>query len=243
MRPITLLSAGAIALTALVPTTVSAGDRATDHHLEALRLECAARVTDAGPAVRCEWSEPTAPSAVAVKLFRLDLAFDDHRRVVYRSGELGITGFTDTEVRTGHRYAYAVVAYGEDGRVVARSRAEWVRVPSAHDVEVLRLHCSLGPAREAVGCEWSRPESQDAYVVSLWRSVDGGQRELVERFRPSGPNAYRDPVPGDATTITYAVIVAGEDGSIVARSRLESVRIPTIDVERAGPIRVGSRTP
>lgn len=235
MRRFTLMSAAAaVALIATIPTGAAASDDArpiTDAtDVEVLRLECQPRVADTGPVVRCDWSAPTTPAAAGIKLFRLDPAVDDHRRVVYRSENVHETGFTDTHVRRGHRYAYAVVALSEDGRVVARSRAEWVRVPTDRDVEVLRLHCALGDAGEAVGCEWSRPQSRDAYVVSLWRSVDGGPRELVERFRPSGPNAYRDPVPADATYITYAVIATSESDVIVARSRPETVRVRVTDV-------------
>ncbi len=239
MRRFTLRSAAAtVALLVAVPATAAAvaDDTApirdtTD--VEALRLECVARVADSGAVVRCDWSAPTTPAAVGVKLYRSDPADADGRRVVYRSGDVGATGFTDTHVRLGHRYVYAVVAVDVAGRVVARSRAEWVRVPSDSDVEVLRLRCALGPAGEAVGCEWSRPQSRDAYVVSLWRSVDGGARELVERFRPSGPTTYRDPVPADATRIIYAVIATSESGRIVGRSRPESVTIRHIDGVRA----------
>jgi hypothetical protein len=228
-----LTATAVLALTAILPTagTASAGaerDRTAD--VEVLRLECQARTTDAGSVVRCEWSEPTSPAAAAVKLFRLDPAVDDHRRVVYRSGNLAQTEFTDTSVRTGHRYAYAVVAVNADGRLVARSRTEWVRVPAASDVEVLRLHCELGDAADVVGCEWSRPTEPRAHVVTLWRSVDGGAREVVERFRPAGPNAYRDRVPPAAEHIVYAIVVTDRAGGIVGRSRPDVVRIPEVDV-------------
>lgn len=248
MRRFTLRSAAAtVALLVAVPATATAtaaGDTTpvrdtTD--VEALRLECVARVADSGAVVRCDWSAPTTSGAVGVKLYRSDPAVADGRRVVYRSGDVGATGFTDSHVRPGHRYAYAVVAVDQAGRIVARSRAEWVRVPSDSDVEVLRLRCASGPAGEAVGCEWGRPQSRDAYVVSLWRSVDGGQRELVERFRPSGPTTYRDPVPADATRITYAMIATSESGRIVGRSRPETVTIRHIDgvpAEAAGGERV-----
>lgn len=244
MRRFTILSAAiAVGCSTLMPAAVSAESDArqvTDANtdVEVLRLECRVRATDAGAAVRCDWSEPQAPAAAAIKLYRLDPEFDDHRRVIYRSENLGQTGFTDTHVRPGHHYAYAVVAVSEDGRLVSRSRAEWVRVPSDTDVERLRLHCALGDAGEAIGCEWSRPTSRDAYVITLWRSVNGGERELVERFRPSGPTTYRDRVPANATYVTYVVIATSESDRIVARSRTETVRIPTTDVAPDVPARL-----
>lgn len=248
-RIIQATAVAAIALTTALPAVAVAGsdphtdritDRVTDRvtDVEVIRLDCRVRTTDAGQVVRCEWSEPQARAAAGIKLYRLDPAIDDHRRLIYRSGDLAQTTFTDSHVRQGHKYAYGVVVVDANGRVVGRSRAEWVRVPVINDVELLRLDCELGPQREAVGCEWSRPQTRDAYVVSLWRSVNGGERELVERFRPTGPNAYRDPVPAGATHITYAVIATSETDRIVARSRPDTVRIPTVDVEPAGPIAV-----
>lgn len=243
MRRFTRLAAAtAVAITtafttvlagAVLPPVAAAAERSgptrdTASPIEPLRLECLARVTDSNAAVRCDWSAPTSPSAAHVELFRFDPAVDEHRELVYRSGDLGVTSFTDVDVRRGHRYAYVVVVTNADGRVVGRSRAEWVGVPGSADVEALRLHCTLGSNHEAIGCEWSRPETADAAVVSLWRSVNGGPRELVDRFRPSGPNAYRDPVPADATHVTYTVIATSESDRVVARSRPATVRIPQI---------------
>lgn len=244
-RIIQATAVAAIALTSLTPTAVSADDvpvtdRVTD--IEVIRLDCRVRATDAEQVVRCEWSRPQARAAAGVKLFRLDPAVDDHRRLIYRSGDLHQTTFTDTHVRQGHTYAYGIVVVDANGRVVGRSPAEWVRVPVIDRVEALRLDCELGPEQEAVGCEWSRPQTRDAYVVSLWRSVNGGERELVERFRPAGPNAYRDRVPAGATHITYAVIATSESDRIVARSRLVTVRIPS-DVRPDDPIAVEHLAP
>jgi hypothetical protein len=247
MRRFTLASgAAAVALTIAIPMSAHAagdtvrdergdptdvgdavGDAVTDR-VEALRLECAVRATDAGPAVGCKWTAPTSKHAVGIRLYRFDPATDPHRRVIFRTHDLEIIHYTDAEVRPGHRYAYAVQSLNELGRVVGQSRTEWVEVPKPPAVEVLLLACRLGRAHETIGCEWSRPESRDAYVVTLWRSVDGGARERVEQFRPSGPNAYRDPVPPGASEVTYTVIATSESDRPVARSRPETVRIPDV---------------
>lgn len=255
MRRITLMHAIATVAIA-IPAGVAAGaasvdgapsERAPgdatvgrDDRVEALRLRCAARTTDvatdtgsAAAAVHCEWSAPTSPHAAVVRVLRLDPSVDDHRRVVFRTPDLALTTFTDTKVRRGHRYAYVVQALSPTGRVVGQSATVWVRVPRGTDVEVLRLDCRLGPAGEAIGCEWSRPRHPDAAVVTLWRSVDGGPREVVGRFRPSGPNAYRDPVPGGASKVTYAVVATTSADRIVARSRPETIRLPDRAVEVA----------
>jgi hypothetical protein len=211
--------------------------------LEPMRLGCEVRITDAGPAVGCKWSEPTSRRAASVRLFRLDPDVDPHRMVVYRSENLAETTFTDTKVRAGHRYAYAVQTYDVNGRVVGRSRAEWVRIPPIDDpaVEVLKLACGLGDSGEWVGCEWSRPVSADAAVVSLWRSVDGGARELAEQFRPEGPTVYRDAVPAGARSVTYAVVATTDTDRVVARSRPVTVRIPQIDVRPVDTVPVDTR--
>lgn len=206
-------------------------------HADAMRLRCEPRVSEAAAAVTCRWSETSSAGAAGYRLWRLDPTTDESRQIVFRTGNLSETGFTDERVRPEHRYVYAVQAVTAHGRVVGQSRPEWVRVPplDIRDVEVLRLRCELGPEAHAVGCRWSRPATSAAHVVTLWRSVDGGPREVVERFRPSGPNAYRDRVPEGATRIVYAVIVTSESGRIVARSRAEHVAItsPDHDGDRA----------
>ncbi len=244
MRRLTVLPA-ALAFAAILPvgfatasTDAGPDDRATAvdrvHEIEVLRLRCAVRGTEPASdatrsgsvAVGCEWSAPTSPRAAGVRLVRLDPDVDDHRRVVFRTGDLDVTGFTDTRVRRGHRYAYAVQAVTARGRVVGQSEVVWVRIPGVTDIEALRLACALGPAGEAIGCEWSLPTVREAAVITLWRSVDGGPREAVERFRPDGPNTYRDPVPVGASRVIYAVIATSASDHIVARSRPETVRLP-----------------
>jgi hypothetical protein len=245
--------ATSVALTLVIPTAVNAGtdaptdpvrdrpaDAVTDivRDIERLRLECGVRADHTGQVVRCEWSEPTARAAHSVRLFRLDPATDPHRQVVFRTKNLGETGFTDTKVRSGHKYAYAVQSLNENGRVVGQSETVWVRVVGDPVIEALRLNCKLGDAGEAIGCEWSRPTSRDAYVVSLWRSVDGGARQLVEQFRPTGPNTYRDAVPAGARHITYAVVATNESDRVVGQSRPETVRIPQIDAVPTDVVRI-----
>ena len=71
--------------------------------LQVVRLECAARATDAlenDPVVHCRWSEPQVPPAAAVRLWRLvDPGSGNAREVVYRSDDLAVQEFTDAAVR------------------------------------------------------------------------------------------------------------------------------------------------
>ncbi len=223
------------AVAASITITIAPGAPATagtERPVEVLRLGCAARVADTSAAVRCEWSAPAGTEAHGYRLWRSDHAADRARQVIFRTDGLGATSYLDREVRRTQRYTYVVQAVDADGRLVAQSRAATVGVPGRRGVEVMRLTCAVGADADAVGCTWSAPGSSEAEVVELWRSVDGGARQLVDRFRPSGPNAYRDLVPDGASVIAYAVIARDEDGAILGRSRAQRVRIPAAVPDR-----------
>ncbi len=193
-----------------------------------IRLACVVRTTEPTPVVHCEWSKPTSDAAVGIRLLRLDPDVDTRRVAIFRTDDIEVGSYTDVEVRVGHRYAYAVQAVNANGRVVGQSRASWVRIPgegTGQAIEVLRLECELGPEHEVIVCEWRAPLSPAASVVTLWRSVDGRAREIVEQFRPTGPTTYRDPVPADATEVTYAVVATSTSGRLVAQSRPDTVRL------------------
>ena len=197
-------------------------------------VSAAKQATADGPVVGCRWSSPSAVPAAGVRLIRFDPAVDPYRTVVLRTDDVSVTEYLDRDVRVGHRYGYAVQVVGVGGRLVGRSRAEWVGVPVVdEDVDLLRLGCTPGSSGATIECEWSRPVSPPASVVSLWRSVDDGPRALVGQFRPSGPNSYRDTVPSGARQVTYAVVVTSASDDSVARSRPAIVRIPAADPPRA----------
>ena len=199
--------------------------------VQALDLSCALRAGTEPPAIVCEWTPPSSSLAVGIRLLRLDPDVDPHRMVVFRTDDITATRFLDRDVRAGHHYGYVVLAVDRSDRVVGRSRARWVRVPPPPKaIDAMRLHCALGPGGASIGCEWSSPTSDDVAVVSLWRAVDGGPRELVERFQPSGPTSYRDSVPREAHAITYSVVATSDSGEIVAQSRPDVVRVPIREV-------------
>jgi hypothetical protein len=94
---------------------------------EALRFNCFYKIDAAVDGVSCNWGASTRPAAVRYVLFRsVDGAA---REAVYRTPLNGRRSFLDTDVASGQRIRYAVVALAADGRVVGLSRVDAVLVP------------------------------------------------------------------------------------------------------------------
>ena len=92
-----------------------------------LRFNCFYKVDAAVAGVACRWAATTRPAAVRYVLFRsVDGAA---REAIYRTPLSGRRGFLDTDVASGQRIRYAVVALAASGRVVGVSRVDAVRVP------------------------------------------------------------------------------------------------------------------
>lgn len=158
-RTLTVLLAGAAALTAgLAP---AAGAKApTDtkpYPADRLKLACSVveapmpaalddseLITGRRPAVACEWSEAAnfAPSPVS---YRLRRGGEGGRRVVYKGEARKVT---DGRVRPGGRYVYKVEALTPEGRVILASDVVKVTVP--------------GPRRIDLGCSVVRDRVQPA---------------------------------------------------------------------------------
>ncbi len=94
---------------------------------EALRFNCFYKVDAAVAGVACRWAASTRPAAVRYVLFRsVDGAA---REAIYRTPLNGRRSFLDTDVASGQRIRYAVLALAVDGRVVGMSRVDAVLVP------------------------------------------------------------------------------------------------------------------
>jgi hypothetical protein len=94
---------------------------------EALRFNCFYKVDAAVDGVACRWAASTRPAAVRYVLFRsVDGAA---REAVYRTPRGGRRSFLDTDVASGQRIRYAVVALSATGRVVGLSRVDTVLIP------------------------------------------------------------------------------------------------------------------
>ena len=209
-----------------------------------ITLGCSVVDRDA-PSIGCRWSIPDG--AAAFRLVRLAVGTDQGRTVVARIDDPAQNSFVDSPVRRGVRYRYVVQAYDAPGRLIGVSRPAHVGVPPADapaDVEVLRLECQATSAT-TVRCAGSVP-TVSARILTLWRSVDGGEREVVESFAQPFPSSYGDVVPPGTARVRYAIIATDGDGEIVARSRAEVVGLPdapppTTDVPVRPPTTIDAR--
>lgn len=94
---------------------------------EALRFNCFYKIDAAIEGVACRWAASTRAAAVRYVLYRsVDGAA---REAIYRTPLNGRRSFLDTDVESGQRIRYAVVALSATGRVVGLSRVDTVLVP------------------------------------------------------------------------------------------------------------------
>ncbi|MFN3217170.1 MAG: hypothetical protein ACE367_11800 [Acidimicrobiales bacterium] len=208
---------GAPAVTTGPTVAVADADRG-DAPVRRLRavLRCRGGVDAGAPEVTCRWRARTAGAAGFV-LVRAD---GDGRSVVYRSDDLGVRTFTDTDVEFDTRYRYRLILVDADGDRIGRSRINPAIVRSQRP-EILGLECD-GTETDPVEvtCIWDAPTAAGAESVQLWRVLPGSPRALVATVAPDETTAT-DELPPGVTRARYAVVARNADGVIVARSRAE----------------------
>lgn len=84
---------------------------------------------------------------------------------------------------------------------------------------------SIAPDR-AIVCKWRAPEGVTVTAYRLWRSVDDGPRRLLATIPGDGTLRFADFAIRTGHAYHYVVAGIGEDGARVARSRVETVRVP-----------------
>ncbi|HEY8167105.1 MAG TPA: hypothetical protein VIF84_00185 [Candidatus Limnocylindrales bacterium] len=84
---------------------------------------------------------------------------------------------------------------------------------------------SIAPNR-AIVCRWTAPEGVTVKAYRLWRSVDAGDRHLVARIPGDGLLRFADRNIRTGHAYHYRVIGIGEDGARVAKSDVDTVRVP-----------------
>ncbi len=95
-------------------------------------------------------------------------------------------------------------------------------------VDALRLGCRLASADEqrAIVCVWSHIEAREVAGYRLFRSVDGGERAVIFRTGPDGPQRFADFDIRPGHRFRYAVAAYNADGRVLAVSRVAHVGIP-----------------
>lgn len=99
----------------------------------------------------------------------------------------------------------------------------------------IRLSCALvvpnplsttWPNR-AIVCRWAAPDGVSVARYRLWRTVDGGARELVTSVRADARLRHADFNIRSGKTYRYTVVGYGADGSRVAKSAIARVYVPS----------------
>jgi hypothetical protein len=229
-----LLPSTALAAEATAP--VAAGQAATTEaatDLPRFRLGCALVAPNplaAAPDRRivCRWVAPDGVDVRAYRLWRIvDPGTGTHRELLATITPDQRLRYADHDIKRGHSYRYRVVALGAEGSRVALSNRVTIRVGRA--AQVLRFNCAvvIDADRHGVACHWSATTRRAAVRYVLYRSVDGGPREVIDRVRINGRRRFfdRDVKPGQ--TIRYAVVAKTRTGRVVAIGGPDTVVIPS----------------
>jgi hypothetical protein len=85
---------------------------------------------------------------------------------------------------------------------------------------------SIAPNRSIV-CRWAAPDGVSVARYRLWRTVDGGTRQLVTSVRGDATLRHADFNIRSGKTYRYTVVGYGTDGSRVAKSSIAKVYVPS----------------
>lgn len=215
-----------------------------------VKLECEGSVDDSGDGhVGCRWrlgDTLVRPQHEIVKwqLWSIQLKPTQGHRNLVAELRPEQTAYRDDEVEAPAAYLYAVLGLDARGEIVARSRPDLAVVAARPEREVLRLACRArivdvapslstdrvaidAPGRPVVGCEWSPTRHPRAVGYHLYRSADGGAREVVARTGLDRTSAVDDSV-GFGHRYAYVVAAVDADGTILSRSRVARVGIPPL---------------
>lgn len=207
--------------------------------IQLLKLRCrGTHDRDGMPGVICKWTRPTVTTA---RVLVLERNSGEGFEPIWRTDNLRRRRYFDATAEPGHRYRYRVRVYDARGTLVAASRANGAVVP-VPDFDIMKLLCvgDIVPVRDSLAndlahpgqkvarCEWSEVDG-DVEAYQLWRIVNRGHRELVGTYGAETLHA-RDALPPEARVVRYAVLALDGEREIIGRSRVATVRFPTIDV-------------
>ena len=204
---------------AMLATTVTVADAQVDRSrarpvpvqdVETLRLSCNPDSIDGQRGVLCRWSEATNPNTRAYQLFRI--TDGSPRQLVTTVGVDGRLGFFDTDVSAPSSLVYGVVSVNRAGRLLGRSAP--VHVQFGQDIGQLRLACQPASVegQRGVACRWSEASQSGVRGYLLYRSTDGGARQLIAEIPVDGRNGHFDIHVRPGGSYLYGVTAV--DGSV-----------------------------
>jgi hypothetical protein len=95
---------------------------------------------------------------------------------------------------------------------------------------VLKFNCFflIDDATQGAECRWSASTRPAAVRYALYRSVDGGAREVIYRTPLNGRRSFLDVNVKAGQTVRYAVVALAADGRIVGVGGPDAVKIPEV---------------
>jgi hypothetical protein len=175
-------------------------------------------------AIVCKWTAPTSLDVSAYRLWRSVNAGPRH--IIATVAPTSALRHADRNIRTGYTYHYFVAAIGKDGTRVARSNVASVHV--ARPAQALAFNCVvvIDNATTHARCHWAATTRSTAVRYVLWRSVDGGPRQVVYRTGIAGHRYFTDATVKPGQVIRYAVVALDKSGRVVAFGGPDTVHIP-----------------
>jgi predicted phage tail protein len=175
-------------------------------------------------AIVCKW---TAPTAVTVSSYRLWRSVGSGPRVlIAKVAPTSPLRHADRNIRTGYTYHYFVAAVNASGARVAKSNVANVHVGRAPQTLAFDCYVVLNGPKTWVSCHWSATARATAVRYVVWRSVDGGARQVVARVAIGGRRMFTDTNIKAGQKIRYAVTAVDKSGRIVAYGSPDVVQIP-----------------
>ena len=223
--------AGTLIAAFLLPAVALASEPPAPAPLPTFSLHCALVIPAGHPnreRVACRWAAATGVQVRAYRLWRVvDPGLGRGRHLVARVAADQPLRAVDHRILQGHRYSYRVIAIGTDGKRVAESNIQSIRVgrPAAK----LAMSCAylIGDAKQGVTCHWSKSVHRGAVRYVVTRSVDGGAREVIHRSGKHARRAFLDTDVAAGQSIQYRVFALTRNGRVVGIGT-DTIVVPTI---------------
>ena len=224
-RLVALVAGLVLTLLVLPSATLAATPTTTT---PAINLACALVIpapSSVQPRIVCRWSAFDGPVQVYRVSRRVDMGPAHLIAAVTPGQELR---HADPNIRAGHTYSYRVTAVANDGSRLGASALVSVHVGRVPEALGFNCFFLIDDAVQGAECHWSASTRPGAVRYALYRSVDGGARELIYRTGLNGRRSFLDVNVKAGQTVRYAVVVLAADGRIVGIGGPDTVKIPEV---------------